>query len=117
MEVILVGLGGAFGSITRFIVEKIITNKNDSVFPVATFLINITGSLFLGIISCFFIEKYIYLFIAGGFLGSYTTFSTFMYQLFDLSKDRKKIAFLYLVLSIIIGVIFFILGYEFINFA
>ena len=60
MDFILLGIGGALGSVTRFKIGKIIAEKVDTTFPVGTFIINITGAILLGIVSGTNINKNIY---------------------------------------------------------
>ena len=97
MEYILVGIGGALGSLTRFTLGKAISEKSKSSFPIGTFIINITGAYLLGIISSVDIGRNLALLASYGFLGAYTTFSTFMYEGFNLIRDKEKInAFIYI---------------------
>jgi fluoride exporter len=111
MEYILVGVGGVFGSITRYLLGKYISEKKDMIFPIGTFVINITGALLLGIVATFQSNRNLYLLLGDGFLGAYTTFSTFMYEGFNLLQDREGVnALLYITLSVIVGVLGFILG-------
>jgi len=111
MEYILVGIGGVFGSITRYILGKYISEKKDMIFPIGTFVINITGALLLGIVATFQSNRNLYFLSGDGFLGAYTTFSTFMYEGFNLIQDREGVnALVYITLSFIVGVIGFILG-------
>lgn len=52
----------------------------------------------------------------GGFLGAYTTFSTFMYEGFNLFKDNEKLnAYIYILSSVIIGIIGFSIGIKMIS--
>lgn len=112
MEYLLVGIGGTFGSITRFALGRMISNRSKSSFPMGTFLINITGALFLGIVSTLQ-GKGIYLLLGDGFLGAYTTFSTFMYEGFNLLQGRKKLnAFIYIISSLILGIIGYAIGFS-----
>lgn len=114
MQYILVGLGGIVGSITRYSLGKFIGKSRKHDFPVCTFIINITGAALLGILSAIVIDKTVYSFLGDGILGGYTTFSTFMYEGFNLFKDRKKLnAFTYMSLSIILGVAFYGIGFSF----
>lgn len=94
MEYVLVGLGGVFGALTRYSVSKWVGQRWPGSFPLATFGINITGSFILGLL-------YILLFGAGGellklkhlittgFLGAYTTYSTFSYEILNLIRDGE----------------------------
>lgn len=111
MEYILVGIGGSLGSLTRYGIGKIISDKYKSSFPFATFVINVTGALLLGIVSTIGVNNNLYMLLADGFLGAYTTFSTFMYEGFNLFNGKKKLnAFTYILGSLILGVIGYIIG-------
>lgn len=113
MDLLFVCIGGAFGSLTRYKLGRIITQKSKSLFPINTFLINITGALFLGLLSSLKVSDNTYLLLGDGFLGAYTTFSTFMYEGFYLFQENEKLnAFTYILGSLIIGIIGFILGFE-----
>lgn len=110
MVYLFVGIGGACGSIARYQLGKIISEKSKARFPWGTFIINITGALLLGIVSSVGTSAGLSHLLADGFLGAYTTFSTFMYEGFNLFQGREKLnAFIYILGSLIIGVI----GYAF----
>lgn len=112
-EYILVGIGGAFGSVTRYLLGKYISGHTKSEFPLGTFIINITGALLLGILSGMQISKNMYTLFGDGFLGAYTTFSTFMYEGFNLFQDREKLnAFIYIIGSLVIGIGGFAIGLK-----
>lgn len=111
MEYILLGIGGAFGSLTRYKLGDIISKKAKSKFPFGTFIINITGAFLLGVLTSSGINKNMSLLLADGFMGAYTTFSTFMYEGFNLFQGRKKLnAFVYVILTLILGILGFYLG-------
>jgi CrcB protein len=113
MELLLVGIGGFLGSIARFQIGKIISKKSSITFPIATFLVNITGAFFLGIVSKLSNDSNIYLFLADGFLGAYTTFSSFMYEGFNLFKSKTYLnAIVYIFASLFFGIIAFGIGYS-----
>lgn len=111
MEYILLGIGGAFGSLTRYKLGNIISEKTKSKFPFGTFIINITGAFLLGALTSSGISKNMLLLLADGFMGAYTTFSTFMYEGFNLFEGRNKLnAFTYIILTLILGILGFYLG-------
>jgi len=113
MEYIFVGIGGAFGSIIRFSLSRFIAEKVNSSLPIGTFIINITGALLLGLFSGLGINHNSYLLIAEGFLGAYTTFSTFAFEGFSLFQDNEKLnAFIYIFVSLLLGLIGFTAGLE-----
>jgi CrcB protein len=109
---LLVGIGGTFGSIARYKLGNIVSSKNKSSFPLGTFIINITGAILLGIVSSLNVSNNIYLLLADGFLGAYTTFSTFMYEGFNLFKNKKELnGFVYILGSVILGVLGYTIGF------
>jgi CrcB protein len=111
MEILLVGIGGAAGSITRYGLGKLIARRSGAGFPFGTFIINISGALLLGFFSGFDVSANIRLLFADGFLGAYTTFSTFMYEGFSLFHDNeKKNAFVYIISTLILGIAGFMAG-------
>jgi fluoride exporter len=111
MEFIFVGFGGALGSIARYKLGKVIAQKSNSAFPFSTFIINIMGALLLGVVSNIDLNRNVYILIADGFLGAYTTFSTFMYEGFNLFQDNeKRNAVIYILSSLILGIIGYIIG-------
>jgi len=90
MELLLVGIGGSLGSLVRYILGKRIAEKYSTTFPVGTFIINISGAFLLGIVSALEPGRSASLLIADGFLGAYTTFSTFMYEGFNLFEENEN---------------------------
>ena len=117
MDYILVGIGGLFGSITRYLLGKFIARRSKTKFPKGTFVINITGAFLLGILSVFDANKNLYLLCGDGFLASYTTFSTFMFEGFTIVKGKKSLnALTYIMLSLIIGIAGYAIGFKFGNY-
>ncbi len=114
MDLILVGIGGALGSLARYQLGRIISGKSGTAFPIGTFLINITGAILLGVVTSLEAGRNIYLLLGDGFLGAYTTFSTFMYEGFHLFQDNKKLnAVAYISGSLLLGILGYALGYRF----
>lgn len=113
MQYLIVGFGGIFGSIVRFALGKAIKEKTNTTFPIGTFLINITGAILLGLVNSLGVSSSLYLLLADGFLGAYTTFSTFMYDGFTLFQENEKLnAITYILGSLFLGIIGFIIGLE-----
>lgn len=111
MTYLLIAIGGGAGSLVRYSLGKVIGEKSNMNFPIGTFIINITGAILLGIISSISVSSNIMLLLADGFLGAYTTFSTFMYEGFNLFQEREKInAFIYILGTLILGTLGFALG-------
>jgi CrcB protein len=85
MPLILVGFGGFAGAITRYVVDGFVSDRTGGGFPWGTFLINITGSFVLGLLFALSQERAILPAdirapVMTGFIGAYTTFSTWMLE-------------------------------------
>lgn len=110
---LMVGIGGFFGAICRLWVSQVINKRVVSTFPAATFVINLSGSLFLGIMVGSGIEVSLFMLLGTGFMGAFTTFSTFKLEAIQLHMDkRKKELILYNVLSYGGGILLAFLGIE-----
>lgn len=106
---LLVLLGGATGSLTRYVVGTAIMNRVGGRFPLGTVFINITGSFLIGFIMTMLTERLsphpnLRLVLVVGFLGGYTTFSSFEWESFGLMRDDARwLALLNLVGSVVLG--------------
>lgn len=117
MEYFIVGVGGMLGSITRYALGKWISEKSKTIIPVGTMIINISGAFLLGIVSSIYTSGNLYLFLAEGYFGAYTTFSTFMYEGFNLFKENeRKNAAIYILITLLSGIIGFFSGMEAVTF-
>ena len=104
---ILVGIGGFFGALTRFTLGKYIV----SIYPWTTFFINCTGSFALGFVFGCQPTEWLWQLVGIGFLGAYTTFSTFGFEVIQLlEKQQKTQAMIYISSSVIIGILSAALG-------
>lgn len=113
MDIVLVGVGGALGGAARFFLAKTITEKTNRAFPAATFLINISGAFLLGILFSLDVESRIWFLFGDGFLGAYTTFSTFMFEGFSLFKNKDRVnAAIYIFITVLLGLFSFAAGYS-----
>lgn len=113
MDLVFVGVGGMLGGLCRFQLGKVISQKSDTGFPVGTFIINITGAMLLGILTSVDAGDRVYLLFGDGFLGAYTTFSTFMYEGFNLFQEKEKLnAFAYILGALFFGIIGYVSGYA-----
>lgn len=115
-KVLFVGLGGALGSICRYLVAILSEKGLPFNFPSGTFIVNIIGSLIIGFCWSYFDRIYISnefrLFIFAGFLGGFTTFSTFTretIQLFKVGEPYHAIG--YVLISNIAGLAAVALGF------
>jgi fluoride exporter len=107
MKILYIGLGGFLGSVARYLAAKFINNFVSS-FPLGTLFVNVTGSFLLGFI--------VYSLLTGknispefrdfstiGFIGAYTTMSTFAYESFRLFELNEMMFFiLNLVLNVVL---------------
>lgn len=110
MDLIYVGLGGVAGSIARYQATIWIAKKYKNSILSATFAINICGAILLGILSGL-PGRDISLLLCDGFLGAFTTFSTFMYEGFCLFENNRKLnALVYILASLAIGVAGYAMG-------
>jgi fluoride exporter len=105
-----VGLGGFLGSIARFAVVKSLDQKFQSLFPYGTFAVNFLGSLILGFLYALTIRKIgpnqsWILFLGTGICGGFTTFSSFALENFNLLHLKPGISILYILTSIIAGLV------------
>ncbi len=106
-NIILIGLGGGVGSILRYLTSVIINRNYDSKFPLATILVNIIGSLLIGITLGYLQKnnigdsnwKYI---MAIGFCGGFTTFSAFAWENANLMNNGLTVlSMIYILTSIV----------------
>ncbi len=116
MKIILIGIGGAIGSILRYIVSGLDYKFSYGIFPISTLVVNLSGSLAIGFLWALFEQtatsSNIRMFIFIGILGGFTTFSTFALENFNLIRDgEKNIALLNVLISTIFGILFVFIGY------
>ncbi|HVJ49897.1 fluoride efflux transporter CrcB [Desulfitobacterium sp.] len=115
-ELWVIAIGGALGALSRYELGVWISNKWNQGFPLHTFLINISGAFLLGFLNILFIERMTVsplwrLGIGVGFLGAYTTFSTFGFEVITLLEGGSyTTAATYTFLSIVIGFVGVALG-------
>jgi len=109
---IYVGIGGVLGAISRYAISKAINERIGFVFPVGTLVVNITGAFLLSLLLGLGIAhqgpagKGLELALTTGFLGAYTTFSTFSYEALQLIQDGEHFRALgYVTLSVIFGLL------------
>jgi CrcB protein len=104
-----VAAGGALGACLRYYLGGSVLSRTAAPFPTATFVINVTGSFIIGFFLTLITERvkvdpHVRLAIAVGFVGAYTTFSTFEYETARLIEDKEFLyAFLNVGLSFVVG--------------
>ncbi|WP_333893244.1 fluoride efflux transporter CrcB [Mycolicibacterium gadium] len=109
MIAILTFLAGASGAVTRFLLDAWTKQRWQSSFPLGTVVINITGSLFLGVLAgmvLFHDQSSSWQTVLGtGFCGGYTTFSTASFETVRLIQQRRRgLALLNALVSLVLSV-------------
>jgi len=118
VQIALVSLGSALGGLLRWGVGMAAGRLLGTAFPYGTFIINISGSLFLGWFSTIIAERLVLgdrawlqtddlrLMIAVGFTGAFTTFSTFEFETYGKLEDGKGlVGAIYLLCSVLLGLV------------
>lgn len=105
---LLVLAGGSIGSLTRYLTTLAVNEKYDGRFPLATFLINVTGSFLIGLLVVLLDREDIFHpnyrpLLVTGFLGGFTTFSSFEWEMFALGRSTPPLALLYGLSSVVAG--------------
>jgi CrcB protein len=108
-KLIAVTLGGGIGTLMRYLIFFYFERFHKSIFPWPTLLVNLTGALLIGFLWGYFDRVYvspgIRMFIFIGILGSFTTFSTFAFDILSLVNDgHYKNMVVYLLASNILGI-------------
>jgi CrcB protein len=107
--VLWVGLGGFLGANARYLLGGWIANRLGAGFPYGTYVINVSGSFILGFFLAFaqdraWVAPSARLLFAVGFVGAYTTFSTFEYESMRLFQDEELLlGAMYLIGSVASG--------------
>jgi fluoride exporter len=116
--IFLIGLGGVTGTLLRYYLGRWITARTNAIrFPLGTWTINATGSWLLGVLFALHQHHaspdWVWLVVGTGFCGGYTTFSTFGYETWQLvHTGARKRALLYVVASVLFGLLFAWLGMQ-----
>ncbi|MBM7584113.1 CrcB protein [Bacillus pakistanensis] len=112
MNYLLISLGGFIGAILRYGVGIFIKKRIHSTFPIATFLVNVLGSFLLGYMIGSRIGGNTLALLGTGFLGSFTTFSTFKLESIKLINQKQlRTFFCYLFTTYIFGILLAFIGY------
>ena len=104
-----VAVGGSLGAVARYLINISPLATVFDKFPLPTFVINIAGSFLIGFLMIVLADKMVVnenirMAVIVGFLGAFTTFSTFEIEIFGLMRERQlMISFLYLFLSVLVG--------------
>ncbi len=125
MNLILIAIGGALGSVARYLSSETILRLAKSLhfscnFPWGTFFVNVVGSLLAGVIYYFVIKNFANFdvrlknFLIAGFLGGFTTFSAFSLDFFRLTTAGQNLqAVAYVVCSVVLAIAALFFGFYF----
>ena len=110
-NILLVGLGGAIGSVARYLSQKWFTGHYPGSFPWGTFTVNITGCFLIGLFwgltfKSFASNEHWKLFLMTGICGGFTTFSAYSLEGMGLLREQKLgLFFFYIAGSVLLGLL------------
>ena len=121
MKYLLLSLGAIFGAMSRYLLSGAISKNVNSLFPYGTLVVNIVGAFVFGILFSlledFTIPSDLKVFLFVGFLGSFTTFSSYIFEIFSMLKEGEyKLSILYFLYSNVISLLMFVGGYIIIKY-
>ncbi|MBE2221141.1 MAG: fluoride efflux transporter CrcB [Anaerolineae bacterium] len=121
LQLVAIGVGGAIGAVLRFVISGLAYSVLGQNFPWGTFVVNMIGCFLIGFLAQLFEEIAIspnlrVLILVGG-LGAFTTFSTYALENVNLLRDGQvSTAFLNIMASTVLGIIFVFLGMVLANY-
>ncbi len=120
-QILFIAAGGCAGALSRYGLSKYISQNVNVIFPWGTLIINLTGSFLIGFFFALFDKAIIPSewrgFITIGFLGAFTTFSTFSLETLNLLREGEiKTGLINILASNILGIILVFIGMEFSRF-
>ena len=116
MKILSVAVGGALGAVARYLVNISPLAGLSETFPFPTFFINISGSFLIGFLLILLTDKVdpgdnVRMMVIVGFLGAFTTFSTFEMDIYGLLRGGLQMqAVVYLLASVVIGFVSLLSG-------
>ena len=120
-NLLLVLLGGGFGSVARYLLSYFFTKNNETQFPWATFIANSIGCLIIGLLFGYIQKNNLQnetlkLLLITGFCGGFTTFSTFSLENIQFIQNQNyNLAIIYTLSSIFVGFLAVIIGFKIFN--
>jgi CrcB protein len=115
VTVLWVALGAAIGAPARYLTDRAVQGRHDSVFPWGTLTVNLVGSFVLGLLTALSVSvgPAWTAAIGTGFCGALTTYSTFSYEVLRLLEDRARLyALANVVVSLVGGLAAVVLGWA-----
>jgi len=115
LQIILIAVGGSLGCISRYGLSTLVYEATPGVFPYGTMFVNLTGSLMIGVLSELFETAIIpsawRSFLTFGFIGGYTTFSTWTLETLNLIREGEiRLATYNILISTVLGIVFVAVG-------
>lgn len=116
LDLIVVAIGGAVGSVARYLIGNFVSKNYHGSFPIGTFFINIVGCFLMGFFMSSLIQKEMAdttwrLFLCVGLLGGFTTYSSFGYEAITmLTQGKTLMAGMYAGCSVVVGLFAAITG-------
>lgn len=111
MNLMMIALGGALGAVSRFLLGNAVSKAVGSALPYGTFVINVIGCFAMGLLMTLIVDREMLpaawrLFLCVGFLGGFTTFSSFGYEaLMMLTEGRLLVVLAYVGGSVALGLV------------
>ncbi len=118
MDLLLLCLAGAGGTVSRYLIAGFVQRIYGGGFPWGTFTVNIAGAFLFGLVwslseERFLISGHTRLIVLGGFMGAFTTFSTFMFETGQFMRDAQwALAAGNIMLQIVSGILVLFLGFA-----
>ena len=118
MKLLYLVLGGAAGTVSRYVLSAVVHENAGHGFPYGTLTVNALGCFIVGFLSTvneggIFLDENMKMLLAVGFCGAFTTFSTLILETSHLAKGGESLrALFYIALSILAGVAAFIAGHR-----
>jgi CrcB protein len=94
VNLLLIAIGGALGSVARYLLSTFVLRVTGTLFPLGTFVVNVVGCLVFGAIAGAAIQRVqltpaLRLFLLTGILGGFTTFSSYAFESYSLIRDGQ----------------------------
>ena len=111
MNLVFIALGGALGAVSRFLLGNAVSKSIGGALPYGTFVINVVGCFAMGLLMTIIVDREMLpaawrLFLCVGFLGGFTTFSSFGYEALMLLMEGRLLAVLaYVGGSVVLGLL------------
>jgi len=105
IELVSLAAGGFAGAVARYAVQTAVSRRWPTALPIGTFLVNVLGSFLLGLLAGAAVDQRLALLLGTGFMGAFTTFSTFKMESLSLFRRGKgAAALMYMALSYGLGI-------------